>query len=1347
MSFLRKILLLNLVISSAYGQINFEHLTTADGLSQSNVWQVIQDKNGFFWFATSDGLNRFDGYDFKVFRHELDNPNSLPINDITNVFADHKNDIWVSTRNNKVCRLNEDGKTFEQISFKIDDHEIQNLSVLAFEESDGKLWIATIPFGLFYYDYEKQEIFRSEIPNFRKPITALLKDEQDLIWVGNTNGEIMIYNPVSQAVSKFKIPRALESKDFHNSINFIKKDSRGRIWVGTAGRGLFEFNIQSKNFRQELLDPNLYETVNLITDLIEDHDQNLWVLTDYGAYFYPNGESERKIYILPDTDNEKGLSTHALKRGICDRDGNIVIGTWQGGVNIKYAETEKFNSFRHQPFNPQSLLTDRVTALAHDDEDKIWVSSTKGLTVISKNRKHFDRYTTENSGLPANDINAILATENGNIIISTWTEGFSVYETEKRRFVPYKLEGSKSVKTFARAGNGKIWIGTMQRELYLFDENKKTVEKVVHNTLEKILKEYDVNLLFQDSYHNLWIGTYISGLVKWNLKTNDVKVFTADEKIGSLPCNAISAMHEDLQKRIWIGTSGCGLLLFDPKSQTFQSKNIKDGLINNNVASILEDRQQNLWIGTNSGMSLYDPFSEKFENYNQSDGLIGQEFVKEAATQLPNGDLAFGNMQGMVVFKPEQVRKKTSAPNLFLTDLKIFNESIDPKSTYAPTNVDMTRATELVFSPFQNIFTIEYTALSFHPYHNIKYAYKLSGFDTDWNYVGGQRTAPYSNLTEGTYTFMVKAAEGNSPWSEPKVVKITILPPWYRSWWAYSLYTILFLGAIIIWRQNILVRERLKADIRIKQLETEAIKALDDTKSNFFTNISHEFRTPLTLILTPLDKLINDKSQKSQARHQFLVMQRNAQRLLRLINQILDLSKVESQSLKPQITQNDIVAFIKRIVEYFEDLAKSKKISFSFYSNLESYQGYFDADIVEKVIYNLLSNAFKFTNEDGSIKVKVTVNEVSQALSFQIEDSGIGISKEDMAHLFERFYQAQGETKEKKTGSGIGLTLTKELVDLHLGTIKVESNEGVGTMFHVQLPMAALAYPEDWLNAAKDQNVPQLKTVKHSIETTQSSDVYTNTLKPLLLIVEDNEELRQYLQECFLEDYRVITAENGKKGIEKAKSEVPDMIISDWLMPEMDGIELCKAIRKSEKTSHIPFLLLTSRSANTSQIEAFDMGIDDYITKPFNLNILETKVKSLIKNRQLLRDKWSKKILASPSEIELPVMEEQFIQKAVGFIEANIDDANFDSEQLELAMNMSRMQFYRKLKAIMNLSGTEFIRQVRLKRAIQLMDTGHFNVSEIAWKVGFNDPSYFSRCFKKEFRVSPLKYRTEGKKA
>ncbi|WP_341227374.1 two-component regulator propeller domain-containing protein [uncultured Arcticibacterium sp.] len=1343
MSLFKKILLFSLLITKSYAQIDFEHLTTADGLSQSNVWKVIQDKNGFFWFATSDGLNRFDGYDFKVFRHELDNPNSLPINDITNVFADSKNDIWVSTRNNKLCRLNDDGKTFERIPFKLGENEIENISVSAFEEKDGKLWIATVTFGLFYYDYEKQKIFRSEIPDFRKSITALFKDEQGLMWIGNTDGEIMIYNTVSHSVSTFKIPRTSNNKSFHYNINFIKKDSRGRIWVGTAGRGLFEFNIQSKSFRQELLDPNLYETVNLITDLIEDHDRNLWVLTDYGAYFYPNGDSKKKKYLLPDPDNEKGLSTHALKKGICDRDGNIVIGTWQGGINIKYAETKKFNSFRHQPFNAQSLLTDRVTALAHDEEDKIWVSSTKGLTVISKNRKHFDRYTSENSGLPANDINAILATENGNIIISTWTEGFSLYETKTRKFLPFKLEGSKSVKTFARAGNGKIWIGTMQRELYLFDENTKSVEKVTHSTVEKILKEYDVNLLFQDSNHNLWIGTYISGLVKWNLKTDEVKVFTANDKIGSLPCNAISAIHEDLQKRIWIGTSGCGLLLFDPKTEIFQSKNTKDGLINNNVASILEDRQQNLWIATNSGISLYDPFSEKFENYNQSDGLVGHEFVKEAASQLPNGDLAFGNMQGMVVFKPEQVRKKTSAPNLFLTDLKIFNESIDQQNSNAPTKLDMTRATELIFSPFQNIFTIEYTALSFHPYHNIKYAYKLSGFDTDWNFVGAQRTAPYSNLTEGTYTFMVKASEGNSPWSQPKMVKITVLPPWYRSWWAYGLYTILFLGLIIAWRQNILVRERLKADIRIKQLETEAIKALDDTKSNFFTNISHEFRTPLTLILTPLDKLINDRSQKSQVKHQFLVMQRNAQRLLRLINQILDLSKVESQSLKPEITQNDIIAFIIRIVEYFEDLAKNKNISLTFHTNVKSHQGYFDADIVEKVIYNLLSNAFKFTNENGDITVKVNINEISQALSFQIEDSGIGISKEDMSHLFERFYQAQGETKQKKTGSGIGLALTKELVDLHLGTIKVESNEGVGTMFQVELPMAVSAYPQDWLNSAKDLDVPQLKTVKHSIETTQSSQILTNTLKPLLLIVEDNEELRQYLRESFLQDYRVITAENGKKGIEKAKSQVPDLIISDWLMPEIDGTEFCTAIRKSEKTSHIPFLLLTSRSANTSQMEAFDMGIDDYITKPFNLNILETKVKSLIKNRELLRDKWSKKILASPSEIELPAMEEQFIKKAVSIIEKNIDDSNFDSEQLEIAMNMSRMQFYRKLKAVMNLSGTEFIRQVRLKRAIQLMDSGHFNVSEIAWQVGFNDPSYFSRCFKKEFGVSPLKYRSE----
>jgi len=1340
MNKLKLFILLIILGQQAHSQWIFEHITTADGLSQSTVWEIVQDKKGFIWMATSDGLNRYDGYSFKVFRHEPEQKNSLPISNIAAVYADRNCTIWVGPRNNGLCRLRADGQTFDRFPLKTKEEPDGKVSISCFAERNNRLWIGTSEQGLFYYDYTIQKVKQWEDTRIGKSVTSLLVDERGVLWMGTNAGTLLSFVPETGAISVYNLPFSESVSARHRQINVITKDNQGRFWVGTNGLGLFEFDVRQKLFFHELIKPGVYETVNVITDVVDDKAGNLWVLTDYGAWFYPQGNPEKKVYLLPDTENDKSLSTHALKKGLCDKAGNLWIGSWQGGVNIRYAEPERFSSFQHQIHNPQSLLSDRVTAVASDRNGQLWASSIKGLTFVSADRTQFRRFTNANSPLAANDINTLITTPNGNVLISTWTAGFAMYDAERMRFIPFNLGKSKSVKTFANSASGKIWIGTHERELYQLDEQTKQISLINTKSLTEYFKKLDINTLCEDANGNLWIGTYNSGLLRWNPKTGAVRHFITNEKTGSLGSNGITTIYEDSQKRLWFGTNGSGLQLYDARTETFQSITSKHGLANNFIAGIIEDNRKNLWLSTNGGISFFNPQTKHIENYDQSDGLIGKEFLPGACSRLPTGELAFGNMQGLIVFSPDRVRKKTPPPSVYLSDLKLFNRFVNAADKDAPTKVDLTDATKMVFQPFQSVFTIDFTALSFLPHRNIKYAYKMMGFDEDWNYVGSQRSAPYSNLREGKYTFLLKAAVGNSAWSAVKSVQVTVLPPWYRTWWAYLLYGTVFLGTLIALRQNILTRERLQANIRIKQLETEAIKELDDAKTSFFTNISHEFRTPLTLILTPLDKLIVEPSFGPQIQHQFQTIQRNGQRLLRLVNQLLDLSKLESQSLTPDITLNDIVSFVERIVHYFDELAENKRINLVFKTNFELFDSYFDPDIVEKVIYNLLSNALKFTAPGHEVRVTMHIDAKTKWMKLTVADTGIGISEEAQKHIFERFYQVNGQHTQKKSGSGIGLALTRELVELHQGTISVESVENAGTTFTVLLPIDASAFPPEWHTASSDSAANEATQPFLPVAALEGTNSVTNKSLPILLVVEDNDELRQYLKENFSTAYHVLTAANGQQAISLAQKHIPDLILSDWLMPEMDGTELCSAIRTNEKTSHIPFLLLTSRSANQSQIHAFDSGIDDYMTKPFHLSILETKVKSLILNRQLLREKWSKRVLASPADIQLPPMEEQFIKKAVSIIEAHIDDANFDSEQLEEAMNLSRMQFYRKLKGILNLSGTEFIRQVRLKRALQLLESGHFNVSEVAWQVGFNDPAYFSRCFKKEFGKAPQEF-------
>lgn len=1321
-------------------QVAFDHLTTADGLSQSTVWEITQDRNGFIWMATADGLNRYDGSTFTTFRHQPDRANSLPTNDISTLYADRRGNLWVAPRAGGVHRLRDDGQTFEHFPKTTRGQNIAGVHVGCLAEIAGYLWVGTSGVGLLAYDFRTNQLSHWPDERIGTTVTALMA-EGDHLWLATEPGQLLRLNPRTGHLQAFRVPSEPGMADRHRTIAVIHRDNRGRLWVGTSGQGLYRFDEATGAFVSQFFRRGVYETVNLITDVLDAPTGDLWVLTDYGALRYPNGDVTRPALILPDPANDRSLSTHALKKGFRDKDGNLWFGTWQGGVNILRPRREPFAAFRHQPFNPQSLLVVNAAPLTADRLGQLWVGSNQGLTRISADGTRFRHFNTRNSSLRADDINPLFVSPSGKLYVSTWTAGFCVSDPRTERFTPVALAGrSKSAKSFAAADTGRVWVSTQERELFLFDEKKGQLQPIDLSPVAQASAVFSFNALVQDARGTLWIGTYNTGLLAWNRRANTVRLFTADGKPGSLGSNSIVSLYEDRQKRLWVGTNGGGLHRYDPATDRFRAVTTRDGLANNYIAGILEDTQGTLWLSTNGGISSYNPATGAIHNYDQRDGLVGKEFLQNASAALPDGRLAFGSTQGLVVFQPERLKEKMPPPRVYLTGLKLFNRPVSPTDRYAPTRLSLTDAPSLVFRPDQSVFTLEFTGVSFHPNRNIRYQYRLDGFDEDWNDVGSQTAATYTNLPEGDYTFRVRAAIGNSAWSAPRTVQIEVLPPWYRRWYTYLLYGLTILGLLYALRRIIRIRERLKADVRVKQIERDTIQALDDAKTSFFTNISHEFRTPLTLILAPLEKLTQEENFGERLQHQFQTIQRNAQRLLRLVNQLLDLSKLESGSLVPDVSRHDVVRFTERIVSSFGELAESKRVSLRFKANFDSFEGFFDPDILEKITYNLLSNAFRFTPDGGEVRVSLTVEPGEPTCTLTVADTGVGIPDEAIGHIFERFYQADGQQTRKKSGTGVGLALTRELVELHRGTIDVESAVHVGTTFTVTLPLGEAAFPPAWL-AHEAEPVEAVPSLLPTFVPEGLAIVPPRGLGvPVLLLVEDNEELRLYLKEYFARSYHVLTAPDGKAALALAARHIPDLVISDWLMPEMDGAELCFALKQDEKTSHVPFLLLTSRSSNQSQLNAFESGIDDYMTKPFNLAILETKVRSLIQNRQRLREKWSRHRLAQPSDVQLPPMEEQFIQKAVAVIETHLDDPHFDAEGLETALNLSRMQLYRKLKSITNASATEFIRQVRLQRAAQLLQSGHFNVSEVAYRVGFNDPAYFSRCFRKEFGKAPQEW-------
>jgi signal transduction histidine kinase/DNA-binding response OmpR family regulator len=707
--------------------------------------------------------------------------------------------------------------------------------------------------------------------------------------------------------------------------------------------------------------------------------------------------------------------------------------------------------------------------------------------------------------------------------------------------------------------------------------------------------------------------------------------------------------------------------------------------------------------------------------------------------------ICFLGTGGLNVFNPDSLKGSNEVPHIYLTGVKLFNKPVSIGED-SPLEQDISVTEEIVFKSSQNVFAIDYVALDFQQLKNNQYAYIMEGFDQDWNYVGKQRTASYTNLNPGTYTFKVKATNNDGVWNEkPAEIQVVVLPPWYRTWWAFFLYAMMLVAGLVFLRRMIEMRERFKSDLRLKEKEKEQIRELDKLKTNFFTNISHEFRTPLTLIISPLERFFAENPDlPEKQKSQFKLIHRNAKQLLKLINQLLDLSKLEAGKFTPEISQSDIVEFLEKLTSSFKNLAEQKQIDLSFVTEPKQLMAFYDADILEKVVTNFLSNAFKYTPEKG--KIEVILEPIYQLegqldkVQILVKDTGSGISPQHISNIFNRFYQIQESTQPQIVGTGVGLALCKELILLHRGDISVASIPQEGSTFKVILPVSANSFERSWIKeTTKEIGIETPTILKKAVS--KNDKVNVNSEKPIVLIAEDNEELREYIKEVLSENFEVLEADNGKLAWEKALNFIPDLIISDWMMPELTGVEFCGLVKENVKTSHIPVIILTSKSNNESKIVGWEVGADDYITKPFNANLLEVRVKNLLEIRRKLRERFTQEVEIQPKEITLNTADEHFLERAIRTVEENIDNPAFDIQQLESELKMSNMQLYRKLKSLTNLSGNEFIRNIRLKRAVQLLETESYTVSEIAYKVGFNDPSYFTRIFKKEYGKSPSEMR------
>lgn len=1352
------ILLFVMALVSLYStaQPTVNQLSTSDGLSHNTVMDLLQDYKGFLWLGTADGLNRYDGERFQVYRRSARDAQSLSSNEIKCLLEDRQHRLWVGTNSGGLNQLDSSGVRFRHLLRTVDGQDIATAAITDLaQDQAGRIWASTNGQGLLQIDPATRRVTQLTAAKNGLPsnfIHRICPDRAGNLWLGDQQGRVTQVRLTDYRITPVTLPAP--DAAIAGSIMTIRCDSRGRLWVGTQGSGLFRSEAGRTDFRSVFYRPGVQEGVNMARSLYEDARGRFWLGTDDGLIVADDSDFRQISHLQHDRTRIGSISTHATVCVRGDRQGNIWVGTWEGGLNVLFARPNPFDLYTYRPGQPTSLLAPTVATVAADSLGNVWVGSTQGLSYLNRatnTYQHFRHQPGNPRTLPGNDVIYVYLLSKNALLVTIWNKGTVVIDPRSGQVREHlKLLGPGQVHTITPSKGGNAWIATKQGERWLIDRRTGKL------TPAGKLVDASVSLtsLLETANGTLWGGTFGNGLTEWPPGNGAVQHHDGNRQAGSLYDNHVTCLFEDRRHQLWVGTMN-GLHRYDPRSRQFTLIATDNGLPNDAIMSIGQDAAGNLWVATNDGLCRLSEAGRVVRTYRRNDGLVGNDFTERAVSQSADGTMFWGGKHGLTVFRPNQLNATEPPVPVYLTELKLFNRPVVPSSPDSPLTHALADTKAITLRHNQSVITLDFAAVLFRAHRNVRYAYRLDGFEEAWNYVGSQHSATYTNQSPGTYLFRVKSSHTDDFRNAPEtILQLHILPPWYRTTWAYGLYALLVIGLLLAMRRLIQIREGYKTELRAEHLEAEKARELDRLRSGFFTNISHEFRTPLTLILTPLEQFLTDRTPDSR-RPQFQTMHQNANRLLRLINQLLDLSKLESGSLQPDISRQDVIEFVRRVAGSFTAQATRQNITLCIETEPATYTGWFDPDIVEKVLYNLIANALKFTPEGGSITVRCQILHVSESpeLLLEVDDTGMGISTEHIAHIFERFYQrsadaVNGKSRAKKAGTGIGLALTRELVELHRGQIRVESQPGTGSVFVVTLPIHASAFPLPWLSNYSADSLPtadEQPSVCQEMPAHNPRSCPVGADVPLVLVVEDHDDLRHYLAACLGQQYRVMTATNGCEGLAQAQREIPDLVVSDWLMPDMDGVQLCQALKTDERTSHVPLILLTSRSSTESKIEGLGSGADDYVTKPFNLDVLLSRAKNLIQSRRLLRVKYSRILTLQPNDPDvIESAEAVFLHKIMTLIEAHLADPDLDVLRLERELGLSNTQLYRKLKALTGKGGNELIRSVRLQRAAQLLQAGGRQVAEVAYAVGFNDPNYFIRAFRKEFGQSPGEWGKQG---
>lgn len=1342
----------------------FYHLTTQQGLSGNEVYSILEDKNGLVWIGTQNGLNSYNGYEVEKY----DDPNDPPAiseSQIMCLLEDNTGKIWIGTFDSGLFRYDPVLDKFNSYSHDSGDTSSlpSNQIKAIFQDKNDIIWIGTFGDGLVKFDLRSEAfhtyLINQDVPESKSNIVSAITElNTGELLVGTYKG-IHMFDLANEYFKSYDI--VLDIDEVFQQISSFYRDPHDDIWIGTL-KGLFKY-IPAENACIQIFsesdcnDDNLKDdAISAIQGLFGSGQNALWLATKNGLVKY-DIKNNSFIRILIDPNRNYSLSNDFINTIYLNNNGILWIGTAWSGVDRMNTEGSPFKQVQIQPENEELFFT--ACGFYMDKQGFLWVSAcTEGLFKFDGDLKKIDRYSFENgftidANSPiTNHIDYIYEDINGALWLGLCGWGPVIFNREDESVIylsndlnddeQYRQERINSIVEDA---DGNIWIGADGG--IFFKEAGSNLDDPIRFLGQNVINQALIFDVFESSDGDIFFGTLDHGAYSLKRENKDSLIFHfhgIDESEPGLYNSTVFDFYEDINQVLWAASSS-GLNKYNSDIGKFELVYDSTGTLDPGISQVLGDYNANLWLSLcNGGLVKYQPITKRIKVYDIKDGLPFDNLVTRYWYQSEDGRIFIpgylGDGNGFLYFHPDSIIDNTNIPTIVITDFKVGNNPLP-----LDTSISVIDHIELKYN--QNFFSFQFAALDFTNPEKNQYAYYLEGLDADWIYSDNRRYANYTSVPPGKYVFHVKGSNNDGYWNETgSELRITVLPPPWKTPIAYIIYGFILLGLVYIWRRYDLKRQQLKQNLEVEKVEADKLKELDSMKSRFFANISHEFRTPLTLILGPIEKLKTIVSKKEAAKD-IEMMQRNAKRLQQLINQLLSLSKIESGYMKLQASELNVVALANNYIQSFESLAKQKQISLCFYHDDTEILVYIDQEKFETILYNLLSNAFKFTPEGGKIAVKIEKKHPELIIS--IFNSGPGIPTEKLSHIFDRFYQADNSYSRDYEGTGIGLALTKDLIELHHGSIKVESEPVNGTTFTINLLLGKNHLSEENIIYKKESVVTDsflldLDTQEEKIKGSPSEiDIVS---KPLLLLVEDNTDLRAYIRSYLDENYSIAEAHNGELGLNKAVEMIPDIIISDVMMPRMDGFEMCEKLKTDERTSHIPIVLLTARASEESKIQGLETGADDYLYKPFNHHELIVRVSNLIEQRKKLREYFTRelglqiKADAKPEEIKVSSMDEKFLERTQKIVSEHISDQDFNIEKLGELVGMSRSQLHRKLTALVNLSPTAFVRSIRLKRAASLIRQKSGTISEIAFEVGFNNLSYFAKSFKEQYGVLPSGY-------